>query len=159
MCNVLPSQQSSVNPDDKFIGSLFPNPNDPSWYRADGTLKGPGHLGMMANRGNPGYSSGEISVGATPQELGPHSPAPGPEGYVDIPSMVPGLDRNQLSYLLDTRTQDLGRNNPRLMGSIEDKARSFAQQRLAQGKSVFASPEESPIADPRFLVRPTLATP
>jgi len=131
--------------------------NDPSWHRADGSLKGNGFLGLMANRGNPGTVSSEISVGVNPSDISPTTKANTPEGYTDIPSMVPTLNENEKSYLLDTPEQNLSKNNPSLFGHIQDKAISFARQRQAQGHPFFATPEESPVAQPRMLITPTLA--
>ena len=112
----------------------------------------------MANAAQPGKTSSEISVGVEPSEISPTAKPNTGEGYVDIPSMVPSLNNNQLSYLLETKPQNLNKNNPLLMMQIQDKAIDFARQREAQGKPYFATKNESPKANPRFRHKPTLAS-
>lgn len=150
----------STPADQKYAGKLLPNPQDPSWYRSDGALKGPGYLGMMQRGDNPGQFSGEISAGVERSELGPHGKnVPlSPEGYVDIPQMVPGLNRNELDFLLDVPVNQQFKGNPQLASQIQDKALDFAKQRLAEGKPIFASPNESMMAQPRMRYKPTLAS-
>jgi len=129
--------------------------------REDGSIKGSGFLGNYANRGSKedyGKQSSEISVGIEPERLGKNAPKPLPEGYIDVPSMVPTLNRNELDYLLDTPTDNLAKNNPRLFGHITDKAADFAKQRFEQNKSQWASPNESPVASPRMMYKPTMAS-
>jgi hypothetical protein len=148
--------------EEKYIGTLYPDPKDPTWWY-DNHLKGTGYLGMMARRDQP-YSqsqkpvsvSGEISSGATRQEMGNPNAKISSEGYVDFPQMVPTLNKNELDYLLDTPMKDLERNNPDLSERIRQKSIDFAKQRQSQGKGYFATPEESQIASPRFMARPQL---
>jgi len=131
---------------------------DPSRYRADGSLKGHGFLGDMANVAEPGKTSSELSIGVDPTEISPKTKPNTGEGYTDIPSMVPTLNQNELEYLLGTRPQDQIRNNPKLFAQIQDKAVDFARQREAENKPFFASTSESPVAKPRFKYKPTLAS-
>jgi len=131
----------------------------PDLRREDGSIKGSGFLGEYANRGSKedyGKQSSEISVGVEPERLGKNAPKPLPEGYIDVPTMIPTLNRNELTYLLDTPNDNLAKNNPRLFGHIADKAADFAKQRFDQGKSQWSAPNESPVAPPRFMARPTL---
>jgi hypothetical protein len=123
-------------------------------YRADGSLKGQGFLGEMPNAA--GKTASEISIGVDPSEISPTAKPNTGEGYVDIPTMVPTLNENELSYLLGTRSQDIIKNNPRLMDQIQEKAVDFARQRQAQNKPYFATTDESPKANPRFRIKPTL---
>jgi hypothetical protein len=144
-----------ANPEFRASASVMPA----DMRRADGSIKGSGFLGEYANRGSQkdyGKTSSEISTGVEPERLGKNAPKPDVEGYVDVPTMIPTLNRNELNYLLDTPLDSLNRNNPKLMGRIADKAAEFAKERLNQGKSQWASPNESPIASPRFMARPTL---
>jgi len=159
--------------EEKYIGTLYPDPMGGAkpdfrssqsimpadMRREDGSIKGSGFLGNYANRGSKedyGKQSSEISVGIEPERLGKNAPKPLPEGYIDVPSMVPTLNRNERDYLLDTPNDNLAKNNPRLFGHITDKAADFAKSRFDQGKSQWASPNESPIAPPRFMARPQL---
>lgn len=95
--------------------------------RADGSDKGFGHLGLL-RRADGGVSS-EISIGV---EIN------GKE--VEIPTMVPTLTRSEVETLLNSKDIDPNK----IPDSIVNKAVAFAQQRIAQGKSPFASPQESP---------------
>lgn len=103
-----------------------------------------------------GKTASEISIGVDPSEISPTAKPNTGEGYVDIPTMVPTLNENELSYLLGTRSQDIIKNNPRLMDQIQEKAVDFARQRQAQNKPYFATTDESPKANPRFRIKPTL---
>jgi hypothetical protein len=144
-----------ANPEFRASASVMPA----DMRREDGSIKGSGFLGNYANRGSKqdyGKQSSEISVGVEPERLGKNAPKPLPEGYIDVPTMVPTLNRNERDYLLDTPIDSLSKNNPRLFGHIADKAADFAKQRFDQGKSQWAAPNESPIAPPRFMARPTL---
>lgn len=92
-------------------------------FRPDGTPKGQGFLGPMKRPD--GTTSTEISVGVN---LG------GKE--MDIPLMVPGLSKSELTTLLALPLDD--NFNKNLPKSILDKAVAHARQRMAEGKSVFA---------------------
>jgi hypothetical protein len=127
--------------------------------REDGSIKGTGFLGEYGNRGarsDYGKVSSEISTGVEPKRLGKNSPKPNAQGYVDVPTMVPTLNTNERDYLLDTPIDSMSKNNPNLFGHIVDKATEFAKGRFDQGKSQWASPNESPVAAPRFMARPTM---
>ena len=147
------------NPDQKYVGTLLPNPKDPSWYREDGTLKGPGYLGMMQRGDNPRWSSGEISTGVDRAELGPQGKnVPlSKEGYVDIPQMVPGLTQNEIDFLLNVPVDQQYKSNPELADRIHQKSVEFAKSRLDANKPIFAGPEESPFALPRMKYQPKLS--
>jgi hypothetical protein len=144
-----------VNPNFRYSQSVMPA----DMRREDGSVKGTGFLGEYANRGaqkDYGKTSTEISTGVEPERLGKNAPKPNAEGYVDVPTMIPTLNRNELEYLLNTPLDSLNRNNPKLMGRIADKSAEFAKARFDQGESQWASPNESPVAPPRFMARPTL---
>jgi len=96
--------------------------------RADGSEKGMGFLGVMKRPD--GNVSTEISVGV---EIG------GKE--IEIPTMVPGLTKDELNYLLNnpTNSEDFGKNMPR---SIIQKAVDHARARIAEGKSPFRQDDE-----------------
>jgi hypothetical protein len=148
----------SIPEDQKYKGTLLPDPAQKSWYRGDGSLKGPGYLGMMQRRDGSQQYSGEISAGVDQKDLGTlgkNAPLSS-EGYVDIPQMVPGLNRNEIDFLLDVPVNQQFQGNPKLATQIQDKAIEFAKQRLVQGKPIFASPNESIMAQPRMRYKPTL---
>lgn len=94
--------------------------------RADGTPKGAGFLGMV--RRPDGGVSTEISVGVE---------IDGRE--MEIPTMVPTLTREEVDTLLKTPLP--GGEIPE---SIMRKAEAHARARLAAGKPVFATAQESP---------------
>lgn len=87
--------------------------------RADGTKKGTGFMGEVKN--SDGSVSTEISVGVN---------IDGRE--VEIPTMVPTLDQNDLDFL--RRGGD-----PRQNQMIMNKAVEHARQRMKQGLSPFAN--------------------
>jgi hypothetical protein len=150
----------STPADQQYKGTLLPDPAQKSWYRDDGSLKGTGYLGMMQRRDGSNQYSGEISVGVDRKDFGPvgkNAPLSS-EGYVDIPQMVPGLNRNEIDFLLDVPVNQQFKDNPKLAIQIQDKALEFAKQRLAQGKPIFASPSESMMAAPRMRYKPTLSS-
>jgi len=95
--------------------------------RPDGTKKGPGFLGKLANVN--GQESTELSIGVNIN---------GEETL--IPSLVPTLSKDEVQWLLKN-------NMP--TPEIEAKAVAHAQQRIAEGKPVFATTEDSP-TDPRL---------
>lgn len=90
--------------------------------RADGTQKGRGFLGEL-KRPDGGVST-EISVGVN---IG------GKE--TEIPTLVPTLTRSEIDYLL---------SGGRPTEAIVDKAVKHAKERMAMGKSPFASESEAP---------------
>ena len=90
--------------------------------RADGTQKGRGFLGEL-KRPDGGVST-EISVGVN---IG------GKE--TEIPTLVPTLTRSEIDYLL---------SGGRPTDAIVDKAVKHAKERMAMGKSPFASESEAP---------------
>lgn len=120
------------------------NPDRSQWdKRADGSEKGDGWLGVM--RRPDGKVSSEISAGVDPEELGLTREQAAAkhllneDGYIDIPTMVPGLTKPELDYLM-THEPDL-KKNPRFFEemprSIMQKAADFARRRIAAGKSQF----------------------
>jgi len=95
-----------------FLDSLAQN----NWgKRKDGTLKGGGWLGPL--RRPDGRVSTELSVGVN---LG--------RGEVEIPLLVPTLNKNEVEYLL--RGGEPTRE-------IMDKAAKHAVERMRQGMSPF----------------------
>lgn len=105
-------------------------PNDKD-LRADGTRKGNGFLGVL-KRPDGGISS-ELSIGV---EIN------GKE--TEIPTLVPTLNQDEISYLLATPADKIGTADPARFGQIQSKAEAFAKQRLAAGKDPFAALDESP---------------
>jgi hypothetical protein len=91
----------------------------PYGYRKDGTPKGKGFLGLLKRK--KGGVSSEISIGV---DFG--------DGEVEIPTMVPTLDKNELNYLLN----DWDEKKP-IPESIKQKAIQHAIQRMKQGLSPF----------------------
>lgn len=92
---------------------------DPSWFRADGSAKGSGFLGMLPY--HDGRASSEISIGVDGREM---------------PSIVPTLDAAEVNHLLMG-----GRPTP----EIVRKAAAHAEMRANQGQSAFAGPGETPM--------------
>jgi hypothetical protein len=99
-----------------------PNPNDPSWYRQDGTLKGMGFMGPLKFKD--GRTSTELSIGVN---LGGKQ--------TEIPSLVPTLSQQEIDHLLSG-----GRPTP----EIVNKAVEHALQRQRAGLPVFATPQDWP---------------
>jgi len=110
------------------VSPLDPKSVDRSAWdkRPDGSTKGFGYLGVLA-RPDGGVSS-EISVGVN---LGGQD--------VDIPTMVPGLDKSEVHWLLTTPTDQIANKLP---GSILRKAVEHAKMRLRTGKSPFKQDDE-----------------
>jgi LAS superfamily LD-carboxypeptidase LdcB len=101
-------------------GGWQPNQED---LRADGTQKGTGYLGVL-NRPDGGVSS-ELSMGVE---------IDGKE--VQIPTMVPTLNPEEINYLLNIPTdEDLMRTE--IGKRIMDKAYNHAMMRMDQGLSPF----------------------
>jgi len=96
-----------------------PPGTSPDLIRADGTLKGPGFLGTLPHPG--GGHSTELSIGVNIN---------GKE--MEIPSLVPGLTPQEIQTVLNEQ------DPKKWPSSIVNKAVTHAQQRIAQGKSVFA---------------------
>lgn len=90
-----------------------------------GEQKGTGFLGVLS-RPDGGVSS-ELSIGVN---------IDGKE--VEVPSMVPTLTQQQRQQLLALK------DGERMPQSIVDAATEYARQRIAAGKSPFASDAESP---------------
>lgn len=57
---------------------------------------------------------------------------------VDFPTLVPTLSKEEVN----TMVNDIIPNNKRIPNEIMNKAIDFARERIAQGKSPFASKEE-----------------
>ncbi len=101
------------------------NQNVPSSrLRADGTLKGQGWLGVL-NRSN-GDVSTEITIGVN---IG------GKE--IDIPTLVPTLNKYEINYLLSTDPSPEMWKTP-IGRQIIDKAYDHAVDRISRGMSPFA---------------------
>lgn len=89
--------------------------------RPDGTAKGSGWMGELERPD--GKVSTEISVGVQ---------IDGEER--NIPLIVPGLDKMELQWLLNTDPKDIASQVPK---NIMDKAVRHARERLKQGQSPF----------------------
>jgi hypothetical protein len=102
-----------------------PNRSD---LREDGSMKGPGFLGVRKGRGKmEGKSMSEYSVGVE---------IDGKE--MDVPSMVPTLSNDELDDVLHGNITD----------SIQRKASDHAKQRISEGKSVLAEIDIPDLPDP-----------
>lgn len=112
----------------------------PYGKREDGTEKGEGYFGTIPRTDGSNQISGELSIGVNIN---------GKETL--IPTMVPTLTKPELDFLLKADNKALfDRNNPLAVGIVE-KARAHAQQRIAQGKSVWAEPgEKHPLPFTRY---------
>lgn len=116
------------------LSKLYPtSPLDPSEYdrstwgkRADGTPKGLGFLGPL-RRPDGGLSS-ELSI-----EVGIDGK------QIEIPSMVPTLNKKEVEWLLTTPDDQQAAIMPK---SIQDKAAAWAIKRMKQGKPVFRQDDE-----------------
>jgi len=89
--------------------------------RPDGTDKGTGFLGVLKRPD--GSVSTEISVGV---------PINGRE--MDVPTLVPGLTKQEVNWLLTTPVDRIARNLPE---TIRNKVVAHAQGRIAAGLSPF----------------------
>ena len=101
----------------------------PDQYRPDGTMKGKGFTGV--HKSNDGKDVTEYSIGVKINGL-----------EMDIPTMVPGLTEEEIQYIIqggDMSAKSIG--NP-IADSIAKKASAHAQERLKNGKSVYAQPDE-----------------
>ena len=108
---------------------LYPNQGMVSYgNRPDGTKKGKGFLGELARPD--GSVSTEISAGVQ---------IDGKE--MDIPLLVPGLNKKEREYLLSTDPKDkeFFKNMP---DGLMDKAVDHANKRIKDGKSVFKEDDE-----------------
>lgn len=110
---------SAIAPPDQDVA--LPTPEAPFGLRKDGTPKGPGFIQLQ---GKDGSVMTEISVGVD---------AGGIEK--EIPTLVPTLSEAEKQYLIDG-------GDPRKSPSIMTKAIQHAQQRMKDGKNVFAEPGE-----------------
>jgi hypothetical protein len=103
----------------------------PYGLREDGTPKGDGFLGLLKRKDGGVSSEISISVGIDGKE-------------VEIPTMVPTLSKSEVDWLL---SNDI-KNPQNIPAPIKDKAIAFARQRIKDGLSPFAGPDESPQAAP-----------
>lgn len=107
------------------------NPDIGYGRREDGSNKGRGFYGMLPRTDGPDQSS-ELSIGVEMDGK-----------QRTIPSMVPGLNAEQLRYLLSVQKP--------MRPDITQKAVDFAVQRQQQGKGPFAEPnEEGAYRVPRY---------
>ena len=88
---------------------------DPSSYRQDGSVKGPGWLGPYKNPKGQIVTEYSLGVELDGKEL-------------DIPSLVPGLTPQEIREVV------LGK----VSKSVTDKAVAHARQRIKENKSVWA---------------------
>lgn len=107
-------------------------PNDvyrPDLMRPDNTMKDVGWLGVQ--RSPKGRTVTEFSIG---------TPVNGVE--MDIPTLVPGLSKQEVDYVLARadRDENIGRDS--IGNSVYRKAVQHAERRVAEGKSPFYSSVE-----------------
>lgn len=118
-------------------------PAGPYGKREDGTEKGEGYFGTIPRPD--GKVSGELSIGVDIN---------GKETL--IPTMVPTLSKPELDFLLSANKDAIfDKKNPMAVGIVE-KARAYAEQRIAQGKSVWAGPGEKhplPVEFPKEMTQ------
>jgi len=107
---------------DPWAGTVPPN---------DLPYKGNGYYGLLPRKDNPSEKSSELSIGV---EIGGK--------HYHVPSMVPGLNQQQLDYLLSTPEDRFYQQNPDMMRAIQGIAQKFAEQRISQGLPVFATASE-----------------
>ncbi len=107
-----------------------PNPDRSTWdKRADGSQKGDGFLGVLKRPD--GRVSSEISISGDAI------------GGKDYPLLVPTLTRDEVNKILAVPVDD-PKFFEKIPQSAKRKARVFAEERVAAGKSPFASGSESP---------------
>lgn len=99
--------------------------NTPDMVRHNGSQKGNGYLGRL--RVGDGVVATEISTKATIDGK-----------TMDIPTLVPTLTRSEVEQMLALKKGDA------IPAPIRQKAEAFAIDRIAQGKDVYAAPNESP---------------
>ena len=104
--------------------------------RPDGTQKQNGFLGVLQRPD--GRVSTEISIGT---EIN------GKE--MDIPTLVPTLTEAEKQYLLNTDEGDIFTKDKVMFKAIQSKAIAHAEKRISEGKSPFASNNESPTSSPK----------
>ena len=92
---------------------------DPSSYRQDGSMKGPGWLGPYKNPKGQMVSEYSIGVELDDEEM-------------DIPSLVPGLTPQEIREVILGKVSD----------SVAEKAVAHAKQRLKENKSVWATEDD-----------------
>jgi hypothetical protein len=112
-------------------------------YRDDMTRKAQGYFGPLTPEFDKHSVMSEYSVGVPPIG-GELSPKPAPlnvidEQYVDVPSIVPTLTKDELSQVLR------GEISP----EVADKARKHATDRAWKGRKPFASPSEQILNYPK----------
>lgn len=92
-------------------------PEDPSWYRDDGSKKGMGFLGMLLNSNNQPMSEYSVGVNIDGKEM-------------DVPSFVPTLNPQEVTHLL---------NGGEMTDAIVSKAADHARMRIKRGQPIFAT--------------------
>lgn len=110
--------------------------------REDGTMKGQGYFGQVQH--SSGRGATELGIEEGPPASFPYTP----RGYMNYPSMVPTLSREEVSTMMS--------GNEGWPESIYQKARSYAKERLAQGRSPFAQTGEqypAPGYEDQFMSR------
>lgn len=111
-----------------MAGNMYLDTSKSMGKRQDGSEKGTGWLGVM-KRPDGGIST-EISMGTNIN---------GKE--VEVPLMVPTLDRKEIKYLLETPVESKAfmKNMPE---TIIKKAVEHANMRMSNGKSPFKMADE-----------------
>ena len=110
---------------EKAMGLLMESPfflskKDPNTTRPDGTAKGSGWLGPHKTESGSDVSEYSIGMDIDGKEM-------------DIPTMVPGLNDDEIKQLLTAAEYESFPNT-----AIVSKAVAHARKMLAEGKSVFA---------------------
>jgi hypothetical protein len=109
--------QAAADARERGIG-IKPNPDDPSWRRADGSMKGTGYQGILPTDDGKVMSEKSIGIEIDGKEM-------------DVPSIVPETTPEEIKYLQ-------GGGDPRQRKAMVDKATAHAKARLKAGKSVWA---------------------
>lgn len=107
-------------------GGKIPPPVRKDLIRPDGTMKDVGFLGKLKSPS--GKDVTEYSVGV---------PIMGKE--MDIPTLVPGLSKEEIAYVLQRADKDLPIGKDAMGNAIVDKAIQHATQRVKSGVSPFYS--------------------
>jgi len=107
-------------------GKVIPPPVRKDLIRPDGTMKDVGFYGMLKSPS--GMQVSEYSIGV---------PIMGKE--MDIPTLVPGLSKEEIAYVLQKADKRLPIGKDAMGNAIVDKAIQHATQRVKNGASPFYS--------------------
>lgn len=107
------------------------SPDGEQLSQYDSPIKGNGYYGMIPRTDGTDQSSSELSIGV---KIG--------NQILNVPSMAPGLNKAQLSYLTSTPEDQLWSSNKSMMSAIADNAATWAKKRLSAKLPVYATASE-----------------